>query len=92
MEVQMFSIFDSAAQRYMDPFPGPTVEFAIRGFKEACQKEGHQFAKFPEDYFLYHVGSFDAATGVLVPLEPHKVAQATSFAGFSSGPNIGGDN
>ena len=47
MITELFAVFDLAAKRFMDPFPGPTVEFALRGFKEACETEGHQFQNQP---------------------------------------------
>ncbi len=76
---ELFAVFDAAAKRYIDPFCGPTVEFAIRGFKEACQRADHQFSKFPEDYALYHVGSFDPELGVITGMTARKIAAATSF-------------
>ncbi len=79
MRVELFAVQDAAANRFIDPFPAPTVEFAIRGFKEACGTEGHQFGKFPEDYSLWHVGEFDAELGLISPLTPRKLATASSF-------------
>lgn len=79
MSVELFTVFDQAANRYMDPFCAPTIEFAVRGFREACETDGHQFNKYPEDYVLYHVGGFDAELGVLEPSNPHKIANAMSF-------------
>ncbi len=81
MKVEIFSVFDSAATRYMDPFTAPTIEFALRGFREACCREDHQFRKFPQDYALYHVGSFDAELGVIKSMEARKVANASSMLG-----------
>lgn len=80
MNVEIFSIYDAAAERYMDPFCAPTVQFAIRGFEEACKTEGHQFTKFPEDYALYKVGAFDADLGVITRVDAVKLAVASSFA------------
>lgn len=79
MKVELFSVHDSAANRFIDPFPAPTIEFAIRGFKEACLTEGHQFAKFPDDYTLFHVGEFNAELGVIHGLNARKIAIAASF-------------
>ncbi len=81
MNVEMFTVYDLAAKRYMDPFPAPTIEFAIRGFKEACGSEGHQFAKYPEDYVLYRVASFDAESGLMEGHLAEKLAMATDFTG-----------
>lgn len=77
--VMLFAVFDSAAHGFLDPFPAPTVEFAIRGFREAVNKPGHQFQKFPEDYTLFHVGSFDSATGTLEALPPRSLGVAVTF-------------
>ncbi len=74
-----FSVYDSAANRYLEPFFAPTMEFAIRGFREAVNKEGHQFKKFPEDYTLYHIGGFDAETGNLQQSEPRSLGVAITF-------------
>ncbi len=79
MIIELFSVWDGAANRYMDVFPAPTVDFAIRGFKEACQTEGHQFQKFPEDYVLFHVGQFDGESGEVGSVVIHKIAQALSY-------------
>ncbi len=79
MNVEIFSVRDDAADRYMDPFVAPTVQFAIRGFEEACIQPDHQFNKFPDDYVLYHVGSFDPELGVIHEMNAHKVAMAVSF-------------
>ena len=86
MITELFSVFDLAAKRFIDPFTGPTVEFALRGFKEACETEGHQFRKFPEDYVLYHIGTFDQQTGNTNVFDPRKIGMASSFV--TGGPRL----
>lgn len=73
------SVYDMAAKRFLDPFFGPTLEFALRGFREACTTPGHQFEKFPEDYALYHVANFDPETGTLEAMVPNKIAVASQL-------------
>ena len=65
MRYELFSVYDMAAEMYVEPFCAPTVQVALRGFQEACTTEGHQFRKFPEDYALYHVASYDGELGVM---------------------------
>lgn len=77
--IELFSVYDSAAAKFMDIFCAPTIDFALRGFKEACMTEGHQFSRFPEDYVLWKVGSFDSDKGTVVEEIAVKVALATSF-------------
>lgn len=76
---EIFAVFDTAAKRYIDPFCAPTIDMAIRGFKEVCETPGHQFQKFPEDYALYHIGQFDPELGLIIGNDGHKVAMASSY-------------
>ncbi len=77
--IELLSVFDMAANRYMDPFAAPTIEFALRGFSEVCRTPEHQFSKFPEDYALYHVGTFDPELGTIEAEQPRKIAQASAY-------------
>lgn len=79
MNAEIFTVFDMAAKRYVEPFTAPTIEVAIRSFGAACATEGHEFDKFPEDYALYHIGTFDAVEGTLKALEPRRIAMANAF-------------
>lgn len=75
----IFCVYDSAAESYLDPFFAPTVHFACRGFKEAVNKEGHQFNTFPEDYTLYQIGTYDSDTGTITPEDPRSLGVAITF-------------
>lgn len=79
MNKQIFCIWDSAAHAYLDPFTAPTIEFAIREFRRAINTPDHQFAKYPEDYTLYHIGEFSAETGDLIPGQLHSLGVAQTF-------------
>lgn len=80
MNEELFTVFDSAAKRYLPPFTAQTVEVAIRRFRESLKDPQHVFARFPEDYTLFHIGSFDAEKGLLIPLvTPHSLGVALSF-------------
>ncbi len=80
---ELFAVHDAVADRWLEPFSGPTIEFGIRGFKEACETDGHQFMKHAEDYSLWHIGTFDEALGVLEGFTARKVAMASSFTNYS---------
>lgn len=89
MNSELFSVFDQAAERFIEVFGCPTVAFALREFEAACRKEGGQFWKFPEDYALYHIGTFDMVSGEIVPLTGRKVAMASNYANLGD-LNTGG--
>ncbi len=61
----LFTVYDSAAGGFLDPFVAPSIEFAIREFRTIVNKEGHQFNLYPSDYTLFHIGTFDPENGVL---------------------------
>lgn len=89
MKQEIFSVYDTAASLYNDPFAAVTVELALRGFKTACEKEGHHFNQWPEDYSLFHVGTFDQKTGAMKRFtEPRLIAIGTQFAEQTSIPGI----
>lgn len=77
--IEYFCVFDAAADRYIDPFAAPTMEVALRGFREACENPEHHFGKYPEDYSLWHVAHFDADLGVMTGITARKIATASSF-------------
>lgn len=80
MNVEMFTVYDSAARRYLDPFCAPTIEVAIRLFRELANKPDHAFGKFPGDYELRHIGSFDAEAGILIAADPtHSLGVALTY-------------
>lgn len=65
MTLEIFSVFDSKAEAFGQPFFAPTVAVAIRSFVGSAQSASAQLAQYPADFVLYHVGTFDQATGVL---------------------------
>lgn len=80
MNDEIFTVYDSAARRYLQPFCAPTIEVALRIFRELANKPDHQFGKFPNDYELRHIGSFDAERGVVVPSDPtHSLGIALTY-------------
>lgn len=79
MTINMFTVYDSAAERFLDPFHAPTAQVAIRVFSEAANKDGHQFQKFPGDYTLFHIGEFDPDKGELVPMTPRSLGTALQY-------------
>lgn len=80
MKLEMFSVFDSAAKAFMEPFVAQTIEVAIRRFRASVNHEGSDFGRFPEDYTLFHVGTFVQESGTVLALEtPHSLGLALTF-------------
>lgn len=69
MRKTMFAVYDSKMEAYMAPFPCVKKAEAVRWFTELCMDERHHFAKFPEDYVLFEVGTWDEDSGQLASLD-----------------------
>lgn len=80
MFLKIFSVRDSAADAFLQPFFAPTTGLAIRSFQDAVNDVSHQFNKHSLDYHLYLLGDFDDATGnLLVQPEPVKIGSAFEY-------------
>lgn len=67
--LQVFSIFDSKAMAYLQPFFMPNAATASREFESACNDPNTAFFKHPGDYELFHIGEWDQYAGKLVSLD-----------------------
>lgn len=77
MNQRVFSIFDSKAEAFLQPFFATTKGVAIRQFSGAVNQDGHELNKFTLDYQLFELGEFDEHTGKLIPHEtPRPVVSA----------------
>ena len=56
-----------------------TDAFAIRSFGQACENPEIDFHKFPEDYSLYKLASWDSENGKFIDNEPEQIANASNF-------------
>jgi len=79
MNKHLFTVYDSAAGVYLDPFVAPSIEFALREFRAIINQEGHQFNKFPEDYTLFHIGEFNPMNALLDGIGPTSLGVAITF-------------
>lgn len=81
---RVFTIYDAAANAYLQPFFSPTKATAIRSVTELVLDDKHQFGKYPNDYTLFYLGDFEdtkavftllpspASLGVLVEFKENK--------------------
>jgi len=76
MKLNVYSVRDSKADTYNKPFCVSTHGEAIRSFHAACKQSGSMLNENPEDFNLYHIGTFDQATGELETVAPLHMASA----------------
>lgn len=57
------SVYDSKAAGFLAPFFVRSLGVGVRWFESCCLQQGHDFSKFPSDYTLFDLGSFDDREG-----------------------------
>lgn len=67
MIIKMFSIRDSKAEAFLQPFFSQNRNTAIRAFENTVNLSDNPMNQHPEDYHLFEVGSFDQASGEVIP-------------------------
>lgn len=77
---QVLSVFDMKARAFAAPFYVPAVLVGVRSFTAACRDPESLLFKFPGDYALFHLGSFDDLVGVFSQLpQPENLGLAANF-------------
>lgn len=80
MLCKVFSVYDSKAQAFLQPFFSANGATACRMFERAVNEEGSNFNRYCGDYELFEIGDFDDSSGTLEPAA-HRVSLglASSF-------------
>jgi hypothetical protein len=73
MIVKLFAVLDTASGVYDGPVPAQTETLANRNFQDMIQNPKSPMNKHPEDFSLWLVGTWNDATGEIVPPEHGKV-------------------
>lgn len=56
---QVIVIFDTKALVYSKPLYFPSLAAAIRSFEDAVNTDTSDYAKHPEDYIMFHIGTYE---------------------------------
>lgn len=73
MKVKIFSVQDSKAGVFMQPFPAVNELVALRGFADAAKDKVTNVGKHPEDFNLFELGEFDDQEGKFTNLNTPKM-------------------
>lgn len=82
MILQMLCVRDSAVGSYNQPFCVAAIGVAVRSFGDEVKRDApdNQMFKHPEDFELFHIGSFDDSTGTVSMLSaPVPVARGKDY-------------
>lgn len=73
MLLEIFAMYDRATQAYMQPVYSQSKGEIIRSLSDLIMNNEHAFAKHPEDYTLFKIGTYEEQSGEIVPIAPEKV-------------------
>ena len=80
MKVKVFSIYDSAAQAYNQPFFLQAKGQALRIFADSVNDKTSNLFKHPQDYTLFELGEFDdSCAGFALHKTPLSLGVAIEF-------------
>jgi len=79
--MKLFSIRDNKVGCYHLPRPYKHEAEAIRGIQMETQNEDSMLKKFPNDYSLFLIGSWDETTGLVNSFDaPHHIGIVSDLA------------
>lgn len=77
---KLYSVFDVKATTFAAPFILQNDAIAIRSFAAAVKDPESMLSKYPEDYILYCIGTFDPDSSVIDSFaKPVHLAVASNF-------------
>lgn len=80
MKLVMLATYDIKAHAFITPFFSQATAVALRDWSTACKDPEHAFARNPEDFQLYELGTFDQVSGMFDPnVPPLHVVSASSI-------------
>lgn len=79
MKKQIFAVLDTTAGVYDQPFFMPNKAVAVRAFTEAVKKPESQMNKYPKDYKLVCLGTYNDETGEIKGTVPEQIMSADSI-------------
>lgn len=69
MKMNIYSLFDGRVCAFGQPFFCLNDGAAMRTINEAAKDQRSMIAKYPMDFSLFRIGTFDDNTGILTPTE-----------------------
>lgn len=77
---KMYTIKDQKSESFNVPFFNNTHGEAERNFQELVNDKQSFVSKYPEDYDLYYLGTYDERTGKFAPTEtPEHIVKAVQL-------------
>lgn len=66
--LKMFTVYDSKAETYLRPFSMRSTGEAIRGFITTLNDGQSEMSKYPADFTLFELGTYDETKATITTL------------------------
>lgn len=77
--MNVYAVKDIKSQLFNNPFIQKSDGVAIRSFATACEDTNTDLNKYPSDFSLYHIGTYDPESGKITQEDIKQVANASEF-------------
>ena len=74
-----FSVYDSKAESYINPFFLPMQAMAVREFQNCVNDPQHQFGRNPADYTLFRIGTWSSESGSFTETDTLAIGNGVEF-------------
>lgn len=91
MKLKIFAVYDSKVAAYMQPFFMRTTGEALRAWGTTAADTSTQFNKYPGDFSLFEIGSFNEETGEVKAL-PARINLGTALEHQTTSLNNSADS
>lgn len=69
--VKLYAVKDNKASAYLEPFTCANDAVASRAFAQRCNDSNTVFYKFPQDFDLYEIGTYDQESSNIIQRDEH---------------------
>lgn len=84
----VYSIYDSKANFFGNPFVSTNHATAIRTFAQACEDPNSELNRYSTDFSLHYIGHYDDSTGVILADNHINLGLASAFLNRLPTPDI----
>lgn len=79
MIYEVYSVFDSKVGCYLSPFFMRSKGEAMRAMMNELENDKSNISKYPEDFVLFKIGTYDESVGKLESVTPESIGVAIEF-------------
>lgn len=88
MEHKLIAVYDAKAEAFGKPVAVNSHGVAIRSFGEAVNDPTTEYSKFPQDFTLFAIGSYNDTTGKIKTERPKELVLALSLKDDTKGTTV----